>query len=217
MPQRLHKVKSIDLDLVGAIRRASLRRGFFIPPVSADAADEEEKNQASSGSEANEGSEKSEGKTPPDLTDSQEPQEAHEKLIDVTEKAQDELFTAKSVFPFKPFTDTIILDREKLTVISQTFFFAGKITSVPNSSVSAAEADLGPFFGSVHISSKFFVQNKYEVQMLHKKDAVNLVHLLQGFIIAQEKKIDITDIEKEDLLLLLEDLGTGVARPQDRL
>ena len=231
-------MKSIDLDLVGAIRRASLRRGVFIPPVSSDSADEDDKpnhgrsetsspkkvdekksgsEQEKSGSETNGGSDESEGKTPSDLTDSQEPQEAHEKLIDITEKAQDCLFKATTVFPFKVFTDTIILDREKLTVISRTFFMAGKITSVPVSSVSAAEADLGPLFGSVHISSKFFVQNKYQVEKLTRKDAVDLVHLLQGFIIAQEKGIDLTDIEKEDLLVLLEDLGTGIANPANRL
>jgi hypothetical protein len=203
MPQRLHKVSSVPLDLVGAVRRAYLRRGVFIAPISSNETDSSPQPKTAK-------AEGGEGPTPPDLTGSQEPQEVHEKLIDVTEKAQDVLFRAETVFPFTLFPDSIILDREKLTVVTRVFFRTAKITSVPISSISAAEADVGVLFGSAHISSKFFVQNKYSIQFLSRGNTLTLVHMLQGFIIAHEKSIDLTDIEREDLLMLLKDLGTGV-------
>lgn len=213
MAQRLRSVRSIPLDLVGAVRRAYLRRGVFIPPVSTDKTGQAVKKAKpeSTDIKSDETEPKDDGSlTPPELTGSQEPQEVHEKLIDVTEKAQDVLFEADTIFPLTLFPDTITLDREKLTVATRLFFRTAKITSVPVSSISAAEADVGPFFGSVQISSKYFVQNRYSIQKLTRGDAMILEHLLQGFIIAHERDIDLTDIEKEDLLILLEDLGTGV-------
>jgi len=139
-----------------------------------------------------------------------ESQEIHEKLIDITEKAQDVLFKADTVFPFTLFPDTITVDREKITVATRYFFRTAKIVTVPLSSILNAEIDVGPFFATLHISSKYFVQEKYTIHYLSRKQAMELHHLLHGYLLAHEKDIDITDIEKEDLLVLLGDLGQGV-------
>ncbi|HZP55874.1 MAG TPA: hypothetical protein VFB03_03870, partial [Candidatus Saccharimonadales bacterium] len=139
-----------------------------------------------------------------------EPGEIHEKLIDITEKAHDTLFNAETVFPLTPFPHTITLDREKLTIANRSFFRVAKILTVPVSSMISAEVNVGPFFGSVKMTSKYFVDNTHSVNYLWRKDATNIHRLLQGFIIAQEKNIDVSEIDKEDLKTLLLDLGQGV-------
>lgn len=198
MPDRVRALKSIRLDVVQAIRRASMHRGILLGKDSPAPRNRPPEP-------------KTKGPTPTELTGAQEPQEVHERLIDITEKAQDVLFKADTVFPFTVFPDTISLDREKLTVVTRTFFKVAKIINVPVSSISSAEVDVGPFFGSLHMASKYFVQNTYSVNFLTRADALNLQHMLQGFIIAQQKKVDLTDIEKNDLLVLLKDLGQGVS------
>jgi hypothetical protein len=190
MARKLNSLDPVRLDVFHALKRSFMRRGFL--PA--------KRRQA----------ETKEGPSPAELTGSPEPQEVHEKLIDITEKAQDVLFRADTIFPLTLFPDTITLDREKLTVATRSFFRTAKIVSVPVSSISSAEAEVGPFFGALHMASKFFVQNIYTVGFLTRADALKIQHLLQGFIIAQEKDIDVTDIEKEDLLILLNDLGQGV-------
>jgi hypothetical protein len=141
--------------------------------------------------------------------DESEPGEVHEKLMELTEKAQDILFTADTVFPFTMFPDTITLDREKLTLVDRFFFRVAKVITVPISSMISADANVGPFFGSVHMNSKYFIDNTHTVNFLWRHDAEEIHRLLQGFIIAQEKGIDVSDIEKEDLKVLLRDLGHG--------
>jgi hypothetical protein len=138
-----------------------------------------------------------------------EPGEVHEKLIDLTEKAQDILFTADTVFPFTLFPDTITLDREKLTVVERFFFRVAKVITVPITSMISADANVGPFFGSVHMTSKYFIDNTHVVNFLWRHDAEEFHRLLQGFIIAQEKGLDVSGVEKEDLKVLLRDLGHG--------
>lgn len=205
MAEGLRQKKYVPIDIIGAIRRAYLRRGVFIPPASSDS------NGNPSAKPADDQKSPQGVNAPLELTGTLESQEVHEKLIDITEKAQDILFEADTVFPFTLFPDTITLDREKLTVATRSFFRVAKIVSVPVTSISSAEVDVGPFFGSLHMASKYFVQNTYSVNFLPRSAAIQLQHLLQGFIISQEKKIDLTDIEKDDLLLLLADLGQGVS------
>ena len=185
MPIKTRYFNSMRLDVFQALKRAFMHRGFtardpklFLKNTQQPSPPQSQPNPDSLLSA--------------DANVSDGPQGVHEKLIDITEKAQDVLFKADTIFPFTLFPGTITLDREKLTVATRTFFKVAKIVSVPVSSISSAEVDVGPFFGSLHMASKFFVQNTYSVNFLTRGDAVRIQHLLQGFIIAQEKGVDVT-------------------------
>lgn len=131
------------------------------------------------------------------------------RLSGVTVKSHDILFKANTVFPLSLFPDTVTLDREKLTFATRFFFAVSKTTSVPVRDILSVELDTGPFFGSVHTSSRYFITNPYSVHFLWRKDAIRLQRLLQGYIIAEEQKIDCTNIDKDRLMVLLNDLGQG--------
>jgi len=115
------------------------------------------------------------------------------------------------VFPFTLFPDTVTLDREKLTIANREFFRVAKIITVPVTSMVSAEADVGPFFGSIHMTSKYFIDNTHHLNFLKRSDAIELQRLLQGYIIAQEREVDVSEIDKDDLRILLHDLGQGVS------
>jgi hypothetical protein len=194
----VRQIKSLDdvpLDPVEAVKRGLIQRGLF--PL------RRRRNEQADSPEADD-------QEVSQSADEPEPGEVHEKLIDITEKAHDVLFEAETVFPFTPFPHTISLDREKLTIASRSFFRTARILTVPITSMISAEAHVGPFFGSVKMTSKYFVDNVHEVNFLWRDDATEIHRLLQGFIIAHEKKLDMSEIDKEDLRTLLHDLGQGV-------
>lgn len=134
-----------------------------------------------------------------------------EKLIDLTANAHEVLFKADTVFPFTMFPDTVTIDREKLTIANRLFFKVAKIISVPIADILSVEADVGPFFGTVHMTSRYFIQNPYTVRFLSRENTTQLQRLLQGYIIAHQKGVDCASIDKEQLKILLIDLGQGVS------
>lgn len=222
------KIKTIDeapVDVVEAVKRGFIHRGL-IPrkyrrnsqlsdakesaPDSLKKANQNQKPQKKDNQSGEVDSEPGSQEAAKDPAE-QEPGEVHEKLIDITEKAHDILFKADTVFPFTLFPDTITLDREKLSVASRTFFRVAKIITVPITSLISAEANVGPFFGSVQMTSKYFINNTHTVHFLWRDDATEIHRLLQGFIIAQEKGLDVAEVDKEDLRALLYDLGQGVS------
>ena len=138
-----------------------------------------------------------------------EPASSPEKLADLTIKAHDILYKCNTLFPFTLFPDTVTLDREKLTVAERFFFRMAKILSVPIADILSVEAHVGPLFGSVSITSRYFSSNPLSVKYLARSDAVRIQHLVQGYIIAHERKVDCANIEKEELVVLLKDLGQG--------
>lgn len=221
------KIKSLDeapVDVVEAVKRGFIHRGFIPRKYHRNSPlEDNSESENNSKSSRRKASGKIESKDPDiALIDSQpgsqeaakdpdepEPGEVHEKLIDLTEKSHDILCTADTVFPFTLFPHTITLDREKLTVVERFFFKTSKVITVPISSMISADASTGPFFGSVHMTSKYFIDNTHVVKFLWRHDAEEIHRLLQGFIIAHEKGLEISDIDKEDLKILLRDLGHG--------
>jgi hypothetical protein len=73
----------------------------------------------------------------------------------------------------------------------------------------SVEADIGPFFGSVHTSSRYFVTNPKSINWLRRKDAEKLQRLLQGYVIAHEQDINCDNIPKDKLIAMLTALGTS--------
>jgi hypothetical protein len=131
------------------------------------------------------------------------------ELETVAQKSHDILFKANTIFPFTLFPDTVTLDREKISFATRFFFRVAQVTSIPVRDLLSVEADIGPFFGSVHTSSRFFITNPKAVRWLWRKDAEKLQRLLQGYIIAHEQEINCDNIEKDKLIAMLNDLGTG--------
>ena len=130
-----------------------------------------------------------------------------EKLINIAEGAHDNLITANTVFPFVLFPHTICIDRQKLTIVHRSFFRTSSTISVQIDNVQIAKVDVGPFFGSVHLASKFFVDNIQSIHFLKRADAIRIQRLLQGYMIAHHRKIDCGSIDNGQLVILLNELG----------
>ena len=130
-----------------------------------------------------------------------------EELLGVTIHSHEILYKANTVFPFNLFPDTIVIDKEKLTIIARYFFWVAKITSVPIRDILNVEADVGPFLGSIHLTSRYFFTNPHTLNYLWRHDALKIQQLLQGFIIANERGIDCSAIDQGQLEELLEHLG----------
>lgn len=130
-----------------------------------------------------------------------------EKLTSLAEGAGANLFVAKTVFPFILFADTIKIDRQKLTIVHNDFFWKSQTTSIEIKNIMNIEADLAPLFGSITITSNHFRNNTQTIKYLKRTDVITAQRLLQGFMIAQRAKINTDGINETQLLSLLNKLG----------
>jgi hypothetical protein len=133
-----------------------------------------------------------------------------EDLRELTAKSQDVLYEATTVWPFTLFPDTITLDREKLTIANRYFWRTANITSVPVGEIMSAEATVGPFFGSLHLTFRFFANNERTISFLPHRAAIEMQRLIHGYIVAHRREIDVSSVSKDELCKLLKELGQGV-------
>lgn len=133
-----------------------------------------------------------------------------QELANVAKKAQDVLITASTVFPFNLFPDTVSIDRVKVNVKRRIFFKLSTTTSMQIDDILNAEVSVGPFFGTLKIWTRFFNNEPVEVKYLKREDAFALKRIIQGFIIARQKELDCSQIEKNELVNVLHQLGGAV-------
>ncbi|HET9098463.1 MAG TPA: hypothetical protein VFN51_02495 [Candidatus Saccharimonadales bacterium] len=131
------------------------------------------------------------------------------KLEDIVGEASNVLAEAKTLFPFQMFTDEIIIDRHKLTLIFRSSFNSAKKVSVPIEDIKNVQSSTGPVVGSLTITSDHFVNNTQTINNLKKKDVEVIQKLIQGAVIATKEEVDISKIEPKKLRNLLCELGEG--------
>lgn len=138
--------------------------------------------------------------------------DAHQQVAEMAsavDTAQDALLEVSSVFPFAIFPDTLRVDRQKVVVVHRGFFQTAQIINIQIDDLQSIEADVGPLFGTVSITTKQFSNTVNKVHHLSRKDTIEAQSLLQGFVIANQKELSHSEIEKHELIKLLKDLGQG--------
>jgi hypothetical protein len=149
-------------------------------------------------------------------TNDPEKVETAEKLKDAIGASNDVLLRVQSVWPLMLFPSTITLDRAKITITERDFFSAGEILTIRVEDILNVTAQVGPFFGSVKITTRFFNPEKpYVVYKLHRSDALRLKRIVQGYLIAMQKKIDCSKLTTKELTRTLDELGK--VGPEERV
>lgn len=133
--------------------------------------------------------------------------EAIQKLEGIVEKSHNVLCRARAVWPFDLFPDVITIDRKKLTVEHRSFFGVKQTVSVRHSDVTNVQAHVGPFFGSLIITSEHFINNIQKINYLPRGDVMKIQKLVQGMIIAHKEGVEMNGIDDKKLLKLLNELG----------
>jgi hypothetical protein len=138
------------------------------------------------------------------------PAQSVQALRQAVGNAHEILISATTVFPFTLFPDTLTLDREKLTISHRIFFRVAEVISIRIEDILNVTADVGPFFGSVKVSTRFFDTKKpYHINYLWRQDALHIKRVTQGYIIAMQKGIDCSSLPSKELATMLDKLGQG--------
>ncbi len=139
---------------------------------------------------------------------------AEEELAEAIGDSHDVLARATTVFPITLFPDTITVDHTKLTVTHRDFFRIGEVLSIRIEDILNVTATVGPLFGSIKISTRFFDSNKpYTVHHFWRADALKIKRIVQGYLIAKQQEVDTSSLSTRELAKMLDELGK-VDRPE---
>ncbi|HEY0965473.1 MAG TPA: hypothetical protein VGE13_03260 [Candidatus Saccharimonadales bacterium] len=135
--------------------------------------------------------------------------ENDESINAIVKYSHQVLASARTVLlPWSPFPDSVIVDRSKVTIIKQTFFWSSETITIRIEDILNVTSTLGPLFGSITISSRVMNStDHFEIDSFWRKDAIYLKQIIQGYMIALHSKVDTSRLSKDELVHTLLQLG----------
>jgi hypothetical protein len=131
---------------------------------------------------------------------------SEEDLQEAIKDSNEILVTASTLGPIH--RSTITLSRTKLYGEERSGIKSVSVMSVRVEDVLNVDGEVGPVSGFIDISTKFTSPGKpYHIGPFHRKDVLRLKRIIQGYIIALGKKIDLDLISKSELIPMLYELG----------
>lgn len=134
-------------------------------------------------------------------------QEQQADLDTVVEESNEILVRFRGVWPIDLFPDEVEIDRHTITVRNRAFWNVEKKSVCHYDDLVNSEINLGPFFGSISIFSKYFTDNHERVRWLSRKDAKNLQAFLQGILIARKEGVDLKGLTRNEIIAKLYTIG----------
>ena len=130
-------------------------------------------------------------------------------ISDIVRHSHEVLAASKTVpLPWNLFPDSVIVDRSKVTIIKQTFFWSSETITIRVEDILNVTSGLGPLFGSITVSVRVMNStDHYEIDGFWRKDAIRLKQIIQGYMIAIHSKLDTEPLEKKELTETLLKLG----------
>jgi hypothetical protein len=106
------------------------------------------------------------------------------------------------------FSDTLTLDRAKLTLTKRAFWKTAEVMSIRIEDILNVTATVGPIFGSVKVTSRIFNTDKpYTIEHFWREDALRIKRITQGYVIALQRGIDCSALPTTELASMLDKLG----------
>lgn len=134
------------------------------------------------------------------------------ELKKIVRRSQQVLGFARTVFPITLFPDSITVDRTKVTITKRDFFWTSNTISFQIEDILNVSCSIGPLFGSLTIASRVMSTiDHFTINYLWRGDTVFLKHLLQGYVIAKQNKLETDGMSREEMVKALCDIGMDAA------
>lgn len=133
----------------------------------------------------------------------------NQKLDNLVEMCEKPLLKIKTVFPFVLFTNEVIIDIHKVSIVYGNFFASKQIHSVLVKDVSDVVVETNPFFATLKIVDIGYTDNTIDINYLKRSDGNLARRVIQGLVMAHKHGIDLTKVNRKDLTKKLESLGAN--------
>lgn len=119
------------------------------------------------------------------------------------------LLTVSTAFPFTLFPDKIIITEEKVSLVSQLFFFSKQVRSILIKDIATVQAETSLFFGKLTIIDKNYQALPIIVAFLKRDEALEARRVLQGLIVIARENMELTHVQSDDLTKAVGELGSS--------
>ncbi len=150
-----------------------------------------------------------EGKNEQAVTVAAKKEEDKQIMNELVKKSNRCIIRISSVFPWTMFPNTINVEESRVTFIFRQFL-ASQSHSVDIKDISNVLIQTSPFFATIQVVSRTFVENNITIGHLDAKKARRVHMVIEGLRTFAENNIDTSNFEVDELITKIEEFQTNV-------
>ncbi len=148
-----------------------------------------------------------EGKNEQTKNEATKKEEDKQAVSDLIRKSNRCIISISSLFPWTLFPNTIDVEESRVTFIFRQFL-ASQSHTVNIKDISNVFIETSPFFASLQIVSRTFIQNDITIGHLNARKAERVKMVIEGLRTFAEKNIDTSNYEVNELVAEIEKFHT---------
>jgi hypothetical protein len=129
-----------------------------------------------------------------------------DKLGKIIERTNNVIFELSSTFPFQLFPDRIIIDENKVTIVSKEFLFK-RIFPIMYEDLLTVRVNRGILFAAMEFEVKRLSKKPRAIVYLNPKDATIAKQYIMGLVEAKKANVDLSKLTAEQIKERLEEIG----------
>jgi hypothetical protein len=147
---------------------------------------------------------KEEGKNEQTINEATKKEEDKQTINDLVKKSNRCIINISSLFPWTLLPNTIEVEESRVTFVFRQFF-ASQSHSVNIKDISNVFIESSPFFATLRVVSRTFVQNDITIGHLDAKKAARVQMVIEGLRTFAEHNIDTSNYEVNELIAKIEE------------
>lgn len=134
-------------------------------------------------------------------------QSAQQELQNLAQENQEILVRASGVFPFDFFPSTIMVTKSKIDIQQRFFGFTSSSASFLITDLARIEVTSGMFFSTILLRAKVSDKILAKVSYLPKHQASQVQSVIQGLMIAEQEKVNVSNVDPQFVRDATEHIG----------
>lgn len=131
-----------------------------------------------------------------------------QEINDLVQKSNRCIITISSLFPWDFFPTTMSVEESRITFIFRQFL-SSQSHSVEIKDISNVFIESSPFFASLQVVSRTFIQNDIKISHLNRNKANKARMIIEGLRTFAEHNINTSNYEIDELIAKIEEFHTN--------
>jgi hypothetical protein len=128
-------------------------------------------------------------------------------LPQLTEDANEVLFSLSNIFPFDLFPDRIIIRKNHVDIVKGIFFWSGATERLQIIDIREIGVHYNPVFATIVIHAIGPPEIRLEIRFLWRHQALRAKRIILGLLECQQQQVDLSGYGKRDLIAHVEEIG----------
>jgi hypothetical protein len=133
---------------------------------------------------------------------------SRQKMEELIANSQKSLYKLATIFPLDLFPNKMVIELDHVNIHFRQFFSTGQMRSIPIQNIGEVIIEMSPLFTTLKIIEGMIGTGvELDLKPVRRHEAIKAKRIIMGLMIANKERVELSDLNPEDVAKKVEELG----------